>query len=208
MGDPRRFKKTYSRPHKIWDKQRLVEEAKLKKEFHFKNKTELWKLTTKLANIRALSRKLIAQKGTEAGQREAKQLLSHLNKLGLIKKEAKIEEVLGLTIRNIMERRLQTIVVRKGMAYTPKQARQFIVHCHILVKGKNITSPNYLLNTDEEKDVKYTEGFNGVVEDVRRKKEREARQAEEAAAREQRRKEGKEKPGEGPEAVGEEGIAE
>lgn len=57
MGDPRRFKKTYSRPHKIWDKQRLVEEAKLKKEFHFKNKTELWKLTTKLANIRALFKK-------------------------------------------------------------------------------------------------------------------------------------------------------
>jgi len=194
MGDPRKAKKTYSRPHKIWDKPRMIEESKLKQEFYFKNKTELWKLTTTLRNIRALARKLIAQKETVIGKKEAGQLLTHLNKLGLIKKDAKIEEVLGLTIRDIMERRLQTIVVRKGMAYTPRQARQFIVHRHIIVKGKEITSPNYLLDTEEEKAVKYAEGFNGVIEDVRRKKEREARKAEEAAAGEQGK--GKEAPGE------------
>ena len=54
-----------------------------------------------------------------------------------------------------MERRLQTQVVRRGLARTMKQARQMIVHRHIMVGDKIITSPSYLVKAEEEDKIKF-----------------------------------------------------
>mgnify|MGYP001773173473 CR=1 FL=1 len=73
-----------------------------------------------------------------------------LYKLGLLNEGATLDDVLGLTVKDILNRRLQTIVYKKGLANTPKQARQFIVHGHVKINGRKIIYPSYLVNRDEE----------------------------------------------------------
>jgi small subunit ribosomal protein S4 len=57
----------------------------------------------------------------------------------------KSEEVL---IQNL-ERRLDNIAYRLGFASTLRQARQLVVHGHILVNGKRIDIPSYKVNPGE-----------------------------------------------------------
>ena len=80
-------------------------------------------------------------------------LLSKLKRLSLIKDTSNVDAVLGLELKNLMERRLQSVVYKKGLANTVKQARQFIVHGHIVAGGKKITAPSYLVSENEEKQV-------------------------------------------------------
>jgi len=57
---------------------------------------------------------------------------------------------LGLRTKDLLERRLQTIVFRKGLAKTIYQARQLVVHGHIAIAGRRVTSPGYIVPVDEE----------------------------------------------------------
>ena len=49
-----------------------------------------------------------------------------------------------------MERRLQTMVFRKGLARSIKQSRQFITHRHIAINNSIITAPSYIVSIAEE----------------------------------------------------------
>ena len=49
-----------------------------------------------------------------------------------------------------MERRLQTVICKKGLAKSLNQSRQFIVHGHVTVNGKKMTVPSYLVSLEEE----------------------------------------------------------
>mgnify|MGYP000047010980 CR=1 FL=1 len=69
--------------------------------------------------------------------------------------EITLDDVLGLDVRDLLERRLQTIVYRKGLAQTINQARQLIVHRHIAIGDRVVDVPGYLVTVDEEKLVKY-----------------------------------------------------
>lgn len=109
-----------------------------------------------LRGFRRQARKLLALR-TEQGKKEEKQLLGRLRKLNLLKKNATLDDVLALKISDILDRRLQTMVYKKGLANTQKQARQFIVHGHISIKKGKVTAPNYLVKKDEEGSIQFTE---------------------------------------------------
>jgi len=145
----RRQRKTYERPFKRWDKARIVEEAKLMREYGLKNKRELWKAKTIIRKFRAQARALFAR---EEGKEE---LFNKVKKLGLLRGNITLDDVLGLTVKDLLERRLQTIVYRKGLARTIKQARQLIVHRHIAIGGRIVDVPGYLVTVDEEKLIDY-----------------------------------------------------
>jgi small subunit ribosomal protein S4 len=70
--------------------------------------------------------------------------------MGLLSKGAGLDDALGLTVENILERRLQTVLLRKGMATTPKQSRQLIVHGHVKIGGKKSVNPGRFLTVSEE----------------------------------------------------------
>jgi small subunit ribosomal protein S4 len=144
MGDPKKTKKKFSRPKKLWEKERIEEEKELIKEYYFKNKSEIWKLTSELRNFKKQAKRIIALKTPQA-EKEKIQLLTRIKSLGLIPEAAQIEEVLGITQKSIFDRRLQSIVFKKGFARSMKQARQFIIHGHILVDQKKVNSPNFLV---------------------------------------------------------------
>ncbi len=160
MGDPKRRTNKYQTPKKRWDALRIAEEKELKKEFGYKNKKELWRMTAILRKYRNQARKLIADR-TEQGEKERKELLMGLNNLGLLEKDAKLDDVLGLTINNIMKRRLQTILKTKGLANTVKQARQMITHGFVVVDNKVIKSPSYLVKKEEESKIRIIGAKNG-----------------------------------------------
>ncbi|MEM4138083.1 MAG: 30S ribosomal protein S4, partial [Sulfolobaceae archaeon] len=85
-----------------------------------------------------------------------KQLISKLYRIGLLNSEnATLDEILGLTEENLLERRLQTIVYKKGLARTIWQARQLIVHGHIAISGRRVTSPGYIVSREEEDLIDY-----------------------------------------------------
>jgi len=156
MGDPHKLRRKYSEPGHPWQKARIEEEKLLIKEYGLKNKSEIWKHDSKLKNFAAQAKRLVALQGEQA-EKEKKQLLERLQRLGLISAGADTEAVLSLTIKDILERRLQTLVYRKGLANSMKQARQYISHAHILVGGKQIKAPGFVVKTEEEPTIAFVE---------------------------------------------------
>ena len=145
----RRQRKTYERPFKRWDKARIIEEAKLMREYGLKNKRELWKARSIIRRFRAQARALFAK---EQGREE---LFAKVKKLGLLRGDITLDDVLGLKVEDLLERRLQTLVYRKGLASTINQARQLIVHRHIAIGGRVVDVPGYIVTVDEEPLISY-----------------------------------------------------
>ena len=70
---------------------------------------------------------------------------------------AKAERMKGLTGLNLMtllETRLDNIVFRMGFARTRREARQIVVHKHILVNGKCVNIPSYIVKPGDVIEVK------------------------------------------------------
>jgi len=156
MGDPRRLKKKYETPGHPWQKARIESEAVVKKEFGLKNKKEMWKMETKLKHFASQAKRLISASGTQA-DKERKQLFERLERLGLLPAGSALDDILSLGVNNIMERRLQTVVQKKGLARSVKQARQFITHNHIIVDGKIVNAPSYLVKINEESTITFVQ---------------------------------------------------
>jgi len=134
----KRKHKTYSKPKRPFDKVRIDEEAEIKKEFGLKNKREIWKAEAKIKSIRERAKKLIS-----SDEEEQKALFKRLKKSGL--EVNSIADVLSLNKEDYLRRRLQTIVVNKKLATTTKSARQLITHKRVLVNGKIVDSPSYIV---------------------------------------------------------------
>jgi len=151
-----RQRKTWEGPGLLWEKDRLQFEKELIKYYGLKNKKELWKAATIARKIRTYVRYLNAKKaaGFDISKEEEK-FKKKLIKYGLLNENDDITLALNITAKEILERRLQTIVWRKGLARTIRQARQLIVHGHIAIGDYIITSPGYLVKKDEEGLVQY-----------------------------------------------------
>jgi len=59
-------------------------------------------------------------------------------------KAAKATGVTGDNLMQLLERRLDNVVYRLGLATTRMQARQFVNHGHIMVNGKKVDIPSFL----------------------------------------------------------------
>jgi small subunit ribosomal protein S4 len=154
MGDPKKSRRTWEGPRHPWRKEVLVEESRLLGLYGLRNKRELWKAMSIIRYYRHRARALLAAP-PEIREREERALIERLIKLGLLKEGAKLDNILDLRVDDLLERRLQTVVYRKGLARTIYEARQLIIHGHIAIKGRRIRSPGYLVTVDEEPYVDY-----------------------------------------------------
>ncbi len=157
MGDPKFSRRKYDTPSHPWQGERIKEENELLKKYGLKNKKELWKVQSLLRNYRRQGRTILARLryGDVQAEKEMKGLLDKLADLGVLPDNATLDDVLALDLERILERRLQTLVYLKGLAYTPKQARQLIVHGHTVVNGRKVTVPGYLVKRNEEMTIVY-----------------------------------------------------
>jgi small subunit ribosomal protein S4 len=154
MGSIKKQRKKYQKPFHPWQKTRIDSEKKYMVEYGLKNKTELWKISSKLTKYKDQVKRLTALRTKQSGI-ERKHLIDKLILLGLLKPGEELEQILGFDTKNLLDRRLQTILVKKGLSRTANQARQFITHRHVTVNGKLMTSPNYLVTVQEEDQISF-----------------------------------------------------
>jgi small subunit ribosomal protein S4 len=153
MGDPRRQKKKYVVPKRPFDTERFEQELDLIGRFGLRNKRELWRHSTDLSNYRRQARNLLALPPSER-QHSEKELVDKLARIGVLEQPV-LDHVLDLTLENVLERRLQTIVFRKGMAASMHHARQLVAHGHIALDDARVTTPARLMTVGEADRIVY-----------------------------------------------------
>ncbi len=159
MGDPKFPKKTYSTPRHPWQKDRIDAEKEILKKFGLKNKRELWKGMELLKSFRSQARDLQARMRVNDvnAEKQFQALIHRLVRYSILSHNATLDDVLSLSIDDILSRRLQTVVFKMNLARTPKQARQMITHGHVTLKGRRVTVPGMLVEGDLEDSIVYHE---------------------------------------------------
>lgn len=142
----RKLKRKFKRPRSPWDSSLIEEEKKILRDYGLRRKREILRARAILRDFRRRARGLAAERNEEA----EKTLLKKLANLGLLREGQGLDDVLALTVGNILDRRLQTMVFRRGLAKTPRQARQLITHGHVFVDGRRTVYPSYLVPAVEE----------------------------------------------------------
>jgi small subunit ribosomal protein S4 len=155
MGDPKQFRKKYNTPRHPWNKANIESERVVVKEYGLVKKKEIHIANSFIKKYRDIAKRLIATRTLPQAQKEKAQILGKLQELGLLPSGAELEQILGLGLNDVLSRRLQSVVYRKGMARSMSQARQFITHRHILVGDNEISSPSYLVSLAEEGTVSF-----------------------------------------------------
>lgn len=153
MGSVKHLRKLYEKPKKLWEANRLEEERKLCAEYGLRSMHELWREKTILRKVRRNARQLLSRTDANSEER-TKKLLDRVASF-LIRGQSTLDAILALTTKDMLERRLQTIVVRRGLANSMLQSRQFITHGHIAVKGRKATSPSYIVTFGDEQEVSW-----------------------------------------------------
>ena len=142
----KRKHKKYSRPKRPFDKARIEDEKKIKEEFGLKNKKEIWKVESEIKSLREKAKRLIS---ADKGEQEA--MFERLKKIGL--KVNSLSDILALEKRDYLQRRLQSVIIKNKIAPTAKSARQLITHKKILVDGRIIDSPSYIVPVSLENKI-------------------------------------------------------
>lgn len=70
------------------------------------------------------------------------------------KKAKQMSGMTGTNLMVILESRLDNVVFRMGLARTRKEARQIVDHKHILVNGKPVNIPSYLIKAGDAIEIK------------------------------------------------------
>ena len=155
MGDPKLSRRLWKKPKRPLNYDLMMEELKILGTFGLKTKRELWKANTELSRLRLQARSLLALRQEDREQKEPI-LINSLSKIGLVDKNSALDDVLNLQVADLLSRRLQTIVQRKLYFKTPYQARQAIVHGHIMIGERVVTIPSYTVKIDEEPKIRLT----------------------------------------------------
>jgi len=142
----KRKHKNYSRPKRPFDKRRIDEEKEIVKKYGLKNKREIWKAESKIKGFRERAKKRVTSRDDEK-----KVFFSKLNKIGF--NVSSIADVLNLTKEDLLDRRLQTIVFKKELAKSVKEARQMITHKKVLVNGEIVNIPSYIVPVELENKI-------------------------------------------------------
>lgn len=154
MGDPKKQRKKYEVPRFPWRTDILQGELRLIGEYGLRNKRELWRHKTMISRFRGIARSLLGMPSEERSKLE-NQLLNRLHRIGILPETAELDDVLDLNVEDVLERRIQTVIFRRGLAESIYQARQFITHGHMAIGKKRVFSPSYLVLKDDEEKINY-----------------------------------------------------
>jgi len=153
MGDPKTPRRVWKKPKRPLNYDLLMDELKTLGAFGLKTKRELWKTQTELSRVRLHARSLLALR-QEDRKRKEPILIQSLSKIGLVDQNSTLDDVLNLQVTDLLSRRLQTIAQKKLYFKTPYQARQAIVHGHVMIGDSVVTIPSYIVKTEEEAKIR------------------------------------------------------
>ncbi|SDJ60844.1 MULTISPECIES: 30S ribosomal protein S4 [Natronorubrum] len=150
--------KQYETPNHPYQGERIASEHSLLDRYGLANKEELWRAQSELRSYRREARELLGQaQDDEVVIRRSEEFLGRLKRVGVLDEGDELGDILSLEIEDVLERRLQTVAYRKGLANTPQQARQFIIHGHIVIGEQRHCIPSYVVDVDEEDLVAFDE---------------------------------------------------
>ena len=153
----RTYGKTFKRPRRPFEKERLDSELKLVGEYGLRNKRELLRVQFALSKIRKAARVLLTldEKSTKR-LFEGESLLRRMSRYGLLDEtQMKLDYVLALTVQDFLERRLQTLVFKLGLAKSIHHARVLIRQRHIRVGKQIVNVPSFLVRVDSQKHIDF-----------------------------------------------------
>jgi small subunit ribosomal protein S9e len=149
--------KTFKKPRRPFEKERLDAELKTVGEFGLRNKRELWRVQMVLSKMRARARDLLTLDEKDPRRLfEGEALLRRMYRYGFLTEEqTKLDYVLALTPADVLERRLQTLVFKLGLAKSIHHARVLIRQRHIRVGRQIVNVPSFLVRVDSQKHVDF-----------------------------------------------------
>ncbi len=145
--------KAYKVPRRPFVKARLDQEVQLAGKYGLKNKREIWRVTYTLAKIRKAARELLTLDEKDPKRLfEGNALIRRLIRIGVLDKDKnKLDYVLGLKVEDFLERRLQTLVHKLGLAKSIHHARVLIRQRHIRVGKQVVNVPSFVVRLDSQK---------------------------------------------------------
>lgn len=154
--------KGYETPNHPFQGERIDEEHGLVGQYGLSTKEELWRAQSELRSYRREARRLLGQVSEE---RSSEDFVTRLQRIGVLDQQESLGDVLSLDVTDVLERRLQTVAYRQGLANTMRQARQFIKHGHITVNGRRVTVPSYTVTVNEEDAINFDE-YSPIADDL------------------------------------------
>jgi small subunit ribosomal protein S9e len=129
------YSKTSKNPRRPFEREKLINELKIVGTYGLRCKREVWRTQLTLAKLRKAARILLTMDENDPRRLfEGEALIRRMVRIGLLKEsERKLDYVLGLTISQFMERRLQTLVMQRRLAQSVHHARVLILQRHIAV---------------------------------------------------------------------------
>lgn len=166
MGDPKYPRRVWKKPKRPLNYDLKMEELQTLGKFGLKTKRELWKARTELSRVRHQARSLLAL-GREVRKEKEPILLRSLSRTGLVGAESTLDDILSLQVTDLLARRLQTVVMKKFGFRTPYQARQAVVHGHVMIGERRVDIPSYVVTLEEEPQISLRpgSGFQKAVRD-------------------------------------------
>jgi len=154
MGDPKYPRRVWKKPKRPLNYELKMEELKTLGTFGLRTKRELWKARTELSRVRHQARSLLALRQEVRAEKEPI-LMKSLARIGLVSSDATLDDVLNLNVNDLLSRRLQTIVSKNLGFKTPYQARQAVIHGHIMIGDRKIDIPSYTVTVGEEGSIHF-----------------------------------------------------
>jgi len=164
------YSKTSKTPRKPFDRDRLINELRIVGTYGLRNKREVWRVQLTLAKLRKAARELLTLDESDPRRVfEGQALIRRIVRLGLLKpEERKLDYVLGLTVNQFMERRLQTCVAVRKLIGTSKKtgaganplnsihhARVLIRQRHIAIGKQMVNIPSLMVRSSQEPHIDF-----------------------------------------------------
>lgn len=174
--------KTFSKPRRPFEKVRLDAELKTVGEYGLRNKRELWRVQFALNKLRNAARVLLTLDEDDPKRIfEGNAILKRMRTYGLLEADKEsLDYVLALTAEEFLERRLQTLVFKLGLAKSVHHARILIKQRHIRVGKQIVNVPSFLVRVETQKHIDFA--LNSPLGGGRPGRVKRRRMAQKAAA--------------------------
>ena len=159
MRNYRNFNRVSKAPRRPYERERLDRELKLVGQYGLRCKREIWRVNVVLSKMRRTARLLLTLPETHPRRvLEGSALLRRCHDMGFLEdSKNKLDYVLSLTAPDILERRLQTIVFKNGMAVSVHQARCMILQRHVAVGKQIVISPSFVVRKAREGHIAFAD---------------------------------------------------